>query len=354
MVLKQPLFEQNDTTDQSADVLRFFFRDIVNGRTGIIQEDAMKVVQRGAGANNSVDIQSGSVLIPGTESGNQGTYYIINDATVNLSMSTAAHGSLPRIDSVLVKVRDSFYSGVDNDAQFVYQAGTAAASPVAPDLDALGHENHLRLANISVPANDNTIVTADITDTRVTFGGRASALSGAWVSSNAPPTPRLGQFWYDTGSTTLKINTGTSASPIWSQIIELDAWTTFTPTFGGVTLGGGTSYGAYTRLGRLVIARAGFTLGGSGDVTALMSWTPPAAIPIATVSTNIAAGFVWAEAGPGTIRYAAVGIKASAESGISRFVADADNVGWTGTVPANWEPGNSFNLLAIYESSQST
>jgi hypothetical protein len=349
MAIKQPLFQQNDTTDQSADVARMFINDLFNGRTGIMAEDSMKVIQRAAGANNSVDIGSGSVLIPGTQSGSQGTYYIRNEGVVNLPMSTAAHGSLPRIDTVFVRVRDSFYSGVDNDAEFLYQAGTAASSPVAPDLNALGFTNHLRLATINVPANDNTITTADITDVRVTFGGRATAIGGAWVSSNAPSLPRLGQLWYDTSAVTLKINTGSSSSPIWSNIVELDAWTTFTPTFGGITLGGGSLNGRYTKIGRLVIVNFGFQLGSSGNVTGLISWTPPSAIPIISLSSTTCVGIAWAEAGPGTIRYGGVGIKAISDTNISRFVSDGDNVGWQATIPVNWEPGNALYGCGIYE-----
>jgi hypothetical protein len=354
MTLRQPLFQQNDTTDQAADVTRLFFRDILNGRTGFVQEDAMKVIQRGAGANNSVDILAGSAFIPGSETATQGSYFVVNDATVNLVMSSAAHATLPRIDTVAVKVRDAFYSGVDNDAQFIYVAGTAAASPVAPDLDALGHENHIQLAHITIPANDNTITTADISDQRMVFGARAGALSAAWVSSNAPPLPRFGQFWFDTQTTILKINVGTSAVPIWSPVSAGLSWTTFTPSWGNFVLGsGGTNVGSYMRLGRLVIAKATFVLGSSGNVTGLLSWVPPAAVPLKNTGDNYASAFAWANVGTGNLRYGGIGITVPTEGTIARFASNADNVGWQATIPADWQAGNQMNMLAIYESSVS-
>lgn len=214
MAIKQPLFEQNDTTDQSADIARLFIRDMLNERSGKIQESAFEVRQRGAGANNSVDVQPGGFVIPGTESGSQGYYYVVNDAVVNIPMSTGAHGSLPRIDSVLIDVRDSIYSGSFNDARITYQAGTAAASPVQPDLTALGYKNYYRLANISVPANDNTITTVEITDTRTT---RASAVGGTitCTSSTRPSLPRPGQQIWEMDTSKLLVNRGTAASPNW-------------------------------------------------------------------------------------------------------------------------------------------
>jgi hypothetical protein len=219
MAIRQPLFEQNDTSDQSADIARLLIRDLVNDHSGIIQESAFQVTQRAAGANNSVDVQAGGIIIPGTEVTNQGYYYAVNDSVVNIPMSTAAHGSLPRIDSVVVDVRDGQYSGLNNDARITYQAGTAAASPSAPDLAALGYKNFIRLANISVPANDNTITTADITDQRITTGGRASAVGGliTCTSSTRPALPRPGQLIWETNTQNLLVNAGTATSPTWQS-----------------------------------------------------------------------------------------------------------------------------------------
>jgi hypothetical protein len=220
MTVKQPLFQQNDTTDQAADIGRLLVRDVVNERGGIVQEAAFEVRQRAAGANNSVDIQAGGLIVPGTEGTAQGYYYCVNDGVLNVPMSTAAHGSLARIDSLVLEVRDGFYSGTNNDARVVYQAGTASSSPVAPDLTALGYKNYWRLANITVPANDNTITTGDISDQRAPSGARATAVGGTitCTSTTRPTLPRPGQQIFEIDTNRHLLNEATAAAPLWRRV----------------------------------------------------------------------------------------------------------------------------------------
>jgi len=358
VTLKQPLFMQNDTTDQSADVARLYTRDIVNERPGVVQANAMQVVQRSAGANNSIDIGTGAIIVPGTSAGSQGYYHVVNDGTVNLVMSTAAHGSLPRIDSIMVRVRDAFYTGVDNDAQFVYVAGTAAASPVAPDLVGLGHVNFWRLANIAVPANDNTITNAEITDVRTSptitpSQGYATAVGGCIVctSSTRPSVARSGQLLFETDTKRLVVNEGTPAAISWHPISNSGPWSSFAPTFTSLTIGsGGSTTGQYVKLGRIAITSFGFVLGTSGfSVPGLLEWVPPAAVAIDTSSTA-AVSFAWAN--NTNIRYGGVGIHISGETRIARWASDASNIGWGsagGGIPFTWGASDQFQGMAIYE-----
>lgn len=358
MVLRQPLYEQNDTTDQSADVVRLMLRDMMNERPGPVQANAMRVVQRSAGANNSVDISAGSIVVPGTSISNQGYYYVLNDATVNLPMSSAAHGSLPRIDTVIVTARDSFYSGANNDSTFIYVAGTAAASPAAPDITALGHLNFWRLANISVPANDNTITTAEITDLRtsstiIPAQGAATAVGGIinCTSSSRPSTPREGQHIWETDTKRTLVNEGTTDTPNWQPVSHNTTWTSFTPSFTNVTIGsGGILAGKYIKLGRLAIAHFAFTLGTSGvSVGGRISWTPPAAISLLTGSGFKAASFAWANDSSGGGRWGAVGVQFSGETSLSRWGSDGEFDGWGTIRPFTWTINDTFQGFAIYE-----
>lgn len=106
----------------------------------------------------AVLVLPGAAWIPGTESATQGLYGVVNDGNVTLSITTA-HATLPRIDIVQIRVRDSFYSGVSNDALVDVKAGTPNSSPVAPAADA----NALVLAEVLVGAGVTTIVDANIT-----------------------------------------------------------------------------------------------------------------------------------------------------------------------------------------------
>src|SRR5688572_10261808 len=90
----------------------------------------LQVTQTGS-PSMAVLVKSGVAWLPGSISSTQGSYGVMNDADVTLSI-TAAHATLPRIDRVVFKVEDSQYAGVANTSSVVVVTGTAAASPSAP------------------------------------------------------------------------------------------------------------------------------------------------------------------------------------------------------------------------------
>jgi hypothetical protein len=195
MALQQPIFQENDTTDQHAIQLRTMIRDMYTSKSGVLKLNDLLVSQRGAGANLSVDIAVGAALVPGTVVTHQGFYYCFNDAIFNLTGFTA-DVSNPRIVSVILKVRDSLYSGANNDAVFEAVHGTPASSPVAPDLVALGHTNYLLLANVTLAANDTSITSGEISNQTTitkTYGAPIVCTSGT-----RPASPFEGQFIYET------------------------------------------------------------------------------------------------------------------------------------------------------------
>jgi hypothetical protein len=362
MTVRQPLFQQNDTADQTAEVFRLWLKDLVNERPGIMQETAFQVTQRGAGANNSVDVQVGGILIPGTQSGTQGYYYASNDAVLNVPMSTAAHATLPRIDTVLVEVRDSFYSGVNNDARVVYQAGTAASSPVAPNLDSLGYENYWRLANINVPANDNTIITGDITDLRtsttvVPAQGRATGLGGiiTCTSTTRPASPRHGQIIWESNTKRIVVNEGTASSVNWvayaSSASGIGPWTDYTPTISSASLGtGGVKYGRYFKYSTLVAGVAGFRLGTGGDVTNTIqvSLPVPCTSAVASDLRYIGAGKAFDASGP--VYWASTAhIHPVFSTNLITDFATAGQAAWSAASPFNWTSNDIFQCLFVYE-----
>ena len=151
------------------------------GGTGVVGSGDLAVTQNGT-ANMSVNVAAGQVWIPGTLGGSagmpanasaqtgyglpaglttQGSYYALNDATVNLTIA-AADPTNPRIDLVVAAVQDAYYSGSSNQSVLQVITGTAASSPSAPTPP----PNCVVLAQISVPANATSIVTASITDLR--------------------------------------------------------------------------------------------------------------------------------------------------------------------------------------------
>lgn len=128
--------------------------------TGIIGSTSLAVTQNGT-PNMSVNVAAGWAAIVSSVA-NAGVYQIYNDATTNLTV-TAANATLPRIDRVVATVNDAYYSGLLNDVTFTIVAGTPNASPSAPATPS----NSISLATIAVGAAVTTILTANITDTRV-------------------------------------------------------------------------------------------------------------------------------------------------------------------------------------------
>lgn len=162
MSLDTPTWLQNGT--YSARLDRIFADALLTEgvmRPGIGQ---LLVTQRGAGANESVDIAAGYAVITGDDSADQGNYVIRNKATVNLAV-TAAPVANSRIDLVCLRVNDPAAGGpAGNNAQFVYVTGVAAASPAIPATPT----SAIALARILRTTGDTSVVNANITDVRPT------------------------------------------------------------------------------------------------------------------------------------------------------------------------------------------
>ncbi len=155
------------------------------------------VVTQAGSPNMTVLCGSGVASVPGSESGTQGNYLCINDASVTLTV-TAAHATLARIDIVVLNVRDQFYSGSSNDSQLQVIAGTPASSPVAPSAPA----NSITIAQIAVGAAVSSIVNANITDLRF-YCAAAGGVINARTEATRPASAEIaaGQFVWsmDTG-----------------------------------------------------------------------------------------------------------------------------------------------------------
>jgi hypothetical protein len=128
--------------------------------TGIIGTSSL-AVSPNSPAGMSVRVAAGWAAIVGTTQANMGVYTFYNDALTTLTVTTADPTN-PRIDRVVVTVRDAYYTGAFNDVIFQVLAGTPAGSPTAPAIPA----NSISLATIAVAAAATSITSANITDTR--------------------------------------------------------------------------------------------------------------------------------------------------------------------------------------------
>jgi hypothetical protein len=172
-------FLQNAGATHTAEQMRNWHALLVNGKGGATSllprggvnpalGNALQVTQTGS-PSMAVIVKSGHATIPGSEGSKQGVYSVLNDGDVTLSIA-AAHATLNRIDLVCFKVEDSAYSGGANTSSLVVVSGTPASSPAAPSAPA----NSITLAQVLIVANDTSITTGEITDTRIYM----SALGG--------------------------------------------------------------------------------------------------------------------------------------------------------------------------------
>lgn len=157
-----PLWLENAGAIYNAGEYRRWLHRLHGGRPGIFAAGELKVTQRGAGANLSVDVAAGACLIAGTETtsgaSKQGLYFFNEEAVTNVAIT--AGGASPRTDLVVVRVRDQEYSGGTNTAVIeVVQGVEGGGTPATPN-------NSFVLAEVAVAAGASSITNANITDKR--------------------------------------------------------------------------------------------------------------------------------------------------------------------------------------------
>jgi len=167
------------------------FTDLIRS-SGVLDlnttDSHFKISQRGAGANMSVDINTGRGVIKG--SGN--AYPVRNTTDINVVVTSNASGN-PRIDAVVlyIDLAESPTTTADDVVKSAVVAGTAAASPVAPSdatiQTAVGASNpFVRLANVAVANGASSITDANVTDARVQFKTKHQLLADTKTFSTTP------------------------------------------------------------------------------------------------------------------------------------------------------------------------
>lgn len=226
--------------------------------TGIVNATDLQITQNGGG-NMSVNVSSGWAAIVGTTQANMGTYMAYNDASTNLTITTASPSN-PRIDLIVITINDAYYTGSLNNVSFQVIAGTPAASPTVPATPA----NSLALGQIAVGAGVTSILTANITN----YGTFAT---GAFQGKNAisvgtltyTPANALGTFQSSVSSYNQVIiqnsNTGTAAS---SDLIVNNNLSTDSTYYGDF----GINSSAFTGSGAFNAPNATYVTATTGDL----------------------------------------------------------------------------------------
>lgn len=181
MTLNDPIFQQN--LSFSATELRALPAAIFRG--GVINAGDLKVAQRAAGTNMSVDVAAGPVAVPGTDAAGQGTYLCTNSAVLNVTIGAAPSAGTTRYDLIIAEVRDGdVNAGANNDWVIRPVVGTAASTPVEPATPV----SSVVLARVTVASGTAAITNAMITDRR-TFAKDVTV-----ATSTTLPIGRTGQL----------------------------------------------------------------------------------------------------------------------------------------------------------------
>ena len=219
---------------------------ISQGGVNLTAGSGMLVTQTGS-PSMAVQVAAGIAYVPGSEGSKQGVYCCINDGNVTVSLDPA-HGSLPRIDAIIVQVQDQNYSGGDNTWVITKVTGTAASLPVAPALPV----NSLVLAHASVAAGDTAITNSEITDRRHSL----TAIGGALIAeaNNTPPIAQYqeGQLWVVPSTGDIRVKRGGA----WVSRTVDTTQNTYTPAWTSIAgaqpvVGNGSLVGRYARVGSI-------------------------------------------------------------------------------------------------------
>ena len=237
-VVSPPGFLQNAGNVHTAEILRGAITGLIVGqastsslraRGGVKFIGNRLTTQQAGSPNMSVDVLTGQAYVSGTEGGTQAVYHVVNASTTNVAIA-ASDPTNPRIDLIVVRVQDQFYSGGSNTATIERVAGTPAGSPTAP----AAPNNSLILYQVLVGAGVTSIVNANLTDLRTYFAAEGGSIV---CTSTTRPTASLipdGQIIYET-DTQLHRNEVGAGTGVWRMMEPYKVQTLLGSTTASIT-----------------------------------------------------------------------------------------------------------------------
>lgn len=200
MTLVRPLFMQAASGDTALEYSALDVRDLLHvlvATEGVVS--GLRVAQRAAGANMSVDVASGVAVITGDDVTSQGKYQCTSTATENVTVP-AAPGSGTRVHRVVARVKDKLHNGTWTTYEWTLEllADTGSGTPATP-------ASAVSLATVSVSAGQVSVLDSNITNSaaaarlfgtpRPTVTDFVSAPSfgstGAWVDFTSGQWPPI-------------------------------------------------------------------------------------------------------------------------------------------------------------------
>lgn len=171
MALRTPAF--NDAKSYGFEWLRYLVE--LGAQEGVIGTGMFKVTAAAAGGMR-VDVAAGVAAVKG-DSGiaalglTQGLFLVVNDAAIANAVTVAAsHATLPRVDQIILRVKDSSDLGTLGDvATLEVLTGTPTSGATEDNrLGAVALPNDcLRLADMLIPAASVAVLAGNVRDRRL-------------------------------------------------------------------------------------------------------------------------------------------------------------------------------------------
>lgn len=152
-------------------------------QAGVVgSSNAFKVSQRAAGANMSVDVAAGDIMLPSTTGLHApGLAHGLSDAVENVAV-TGAHATNPRVDQICARHNDAGTAQGDGGSVMTLVAVTGAPTAGATLDNRSGATalpaGYVRLADVLVPAASSSVVAANIRDRRPWAWGANGSIVG--------------------------------------------------------------------------------------------------------------------------------------------------------------------------------
>jgi hypothetical protein len=289
--------------------------------------------------NMTVIVSPGICWIDNHDINGYGTYTLINDGDVTLTVAPAGGAGQYRKDSVCFSVYDAETAGSANESRLEIIQGPYAASAGAAVRGTIP-PNAIVLADLAIAPSQTSVSTANISDPRnftVGLGGIAPIPSVV-----APDHPHPGQMWYEADLDRFRYGTSTGAiKPL------MPDWQSYTPVWGSSgtapNIGNGTLSGRYLLQGKTCTALFEMMLGTTSSLgTGTWNWTLPftAASPAGTTANF---SFVGSARGHGGQWYhgATAVLKGT---NLARIYSHTAVTEWSPTEPVAWTKANTSYL----------
>lgn len=163
MALLTPLWMQAQVGDTAIDYSALYFRQLIGAAftEGVMSVAHLKVSQRAAGANFSVDVSAGVAAVNGADVADQGAYLCTSTTAENLAIP-APPGSGSRTHRVIARVKDKLHNGTDWSTyewalEVLQDTGSGTQDTPA---------SAISLALVTVVAGQPSVSDANIVDTR--------------------------------------------------------------------------------------------------------------------------------------------------------------------------------------------